>query len=93
MKPALKSALTAPSEREVREQIERITSSLAFRTSDRLKHFLAFVSGQVLQGKADNLKEYAVGVQVFGRETAFDPRTDPVVRVQGRGDRGRLERY
>lgn len=93
MKPALKSALTAPSEREVREQIERITSSLAFRTSDRLKHFLAFVSGQVLQGKADNLKEYAVGVQVFGRETAFDPRTDPVVRVQARRLRARLERY
>jgi len=93
MKPALKSALTAPSEREVRDQIERITSSLAFRTSDRLKHFLTFVSSQALQGKGDNLKEYAVGVQVFSRETAFDPRTDPVVRVQARRLRARLERY
>jgi serine/threonine-protein kinase len=93
MKPALKSAVTAPSEREVREQIERITSSTAFRTSDRLKHFITFVSSQALQGKADNLKEYAVGVQVFGRETAFDPRTDPVVRVQARRLRERLERY
>src|SRR4030095_9365620 len=93
MKPALKSALTAPSEREVRDQIERITTSVAFRTSDRLKHFLTFVSSQALQGKGDNLKEYAVGVQVFSRETAFDPRTDPVVRVQARRLRARLERY
>ena len=93
MNPALKSAVTAPNEREVREQIERITSSTAFRTSDRLKHFITFVSSQVLQGQADNLKEYAVGVQVFGRETAFDPRTDPVVRVQARRLRERLDRY
>jgi serine/threonine-protein kinase len=47
----------------------------------------------VLQGKGDNLKEYAVGVQVFGRESSFDPRTDPVVRVQARRLRARLERY
>ena len=48
MNPALKSAVTAPNEREVREQIERITSSTAFRTSDRLKHFITFVSSQVV---------------------------------------------
>ena len=77
----------------MRDQIERITSSVAFRTSDRLKHFITFVASQALQGKGDNLKEYAVGVQVFGRETAFDPRTDPVVRVQARRLRARLERY
>jgi serine/threonine-protein kinase len=93
MKAAVKSAVTAPTEREVREQLERITSSTAFRTSDRLKHFITFVTSQALQGRADSLKEYAVGVQVFGRETAFDPRTDPVVRVQARRLRARLERY
>ncbi len=85
--------MSAPSEREIRDQIERITSSAAFRTSDRLKHFIRFVTSQALQGKGDNLKEYAVGVQVFGREAAFDPRTDPVVRVQARRLRARLERY
>ena len=93
MKTAVKSFASAPTEREVRDELERITSSLAFRTSDRLKHFITFVSSQALQGKADNLKEYAVGVQVFGRETSFDPRTDPVVRVQARRLRARLERY
>ena len=93
MKAVARPIVAPPSEREVRDQIERITSSTAFRTSDRLKHFITFVASQALQGKGDNLKEYAVGVQVFGRETAFDPRTDPVVRVQARRLRARLERY
>jgi len=93
MKMVARASVAAPSEREVRDQIERITTSVAFRTSDRLKHFITFVASQALQGKGDNLKEYAVGVQVFGRETAFDPRTDPVVRVQARRLRARLERY
>jgi TolB-like protein len=80
-------------ERAIRQQIEHIVSSAAFRTSDRLKHFLTFVAGQALQGQADSLKEYAIGVHVFGREMAFDPRTDPVVRVQARRLRARLEKY
>ena len=93
MRAATRTQPATPTEREVRDQIERITSSAAFRPSDRLKHFIAFVASQVLQGKGDNLKEYAVGVQVFGRESSFDPRTDPVVRVQARRLRARLERY
>src|SRR6187455_1559321 len=93
MKVVARMSVAPPSEREVRDQIERITTSVAFRTSDRLKHFITFVASQELQGKGDNLKEYAVGVQVFSRETAFDPRTDPVVRVQARRLRARLERY
>src|SRR6186713_3054430 len=93
MKPATKTPPATPTEREIRDQLERIASSAAFRPSDRLKHFISFVASQVLQGKGDNLKEYAVGVQVLGRESSFDPRTDPVVRVQARRLRARLERY
>jgi serine/threonine-protein kinase len=93
MKATLPSTLSAPAERDVRDQVERIVTSATFRPADRLKHFLSFVAGQVLQGQGDSLKEYAVGVQVFGRDSSFDPRTDPVVRVQARRLRARLERY
>jgi serine/threonine-protein kinase len=93
MNPTARPAVASPTEREVRDQIERIVLSVAFRTSDRLKHFITFVANEALQGKADSLKEYSVGVQVFGRDSAFDPRTDPVVRVQARRLRARLERY
>ena len=34
-----------------------------------------------------------IGVQVFGKEPSFDPRTDPIVRVQARRLRARLERF
>jgi tetratricopeptide (TPR) repeat protein len=93
MKATARAASGALSERAIREQIERIVSSAAFYPSDRLKHFITFVAGEALKGKADGLKEYAIGVHVFGRETAFDPRTDPVVRVQARRLRARLEKY
>ena len=39
------------------------------------------------------LKEYVIGVQVFGKEDSFDPRTDPIVRVQARRLRAKLVRY
>src|SRR4249920_1971751 len=93
MKATVPPPLSAPAERDVRDQVERIVSSATFRPADRLKHFLSFVAGQVLQGQGDSLKEYAVGVQVFGRDSSFDPRTDPVVRVQARRLRARLDRY
>ena len=34
-----------------------------------------------------------IGVQVFRKEDAFDPRTDPIVRVQARRLRAKLMRY
>ena len=39
------------------------------------------------------MKEYVIGVQVFDKESSFDPRADPIVRVQARRLRARLLRY
>src|SRR6185369_356535 len=41
----------------------------------------------------DQLKEYVIGVQVFDKDSSFDPRADPIVRVQARRLRSRLVRY
>src|SRR5438128_4993467 len=46
-----------------------------------------------LEGRGDDLKGYVVGVQVFGKNSSYDPRTDPVGRVQPRRLRARLDRY
>jgi serine/threonine-protein kinase len=64
-----------------------------FQQVDRLKRFLQFIVSEQLDGRGDELKEYVVGVQVFGKESSFDPRTDPIVRVQARRLRARLDRY
>jgi len=64
-----------------------------FAESERLRRFLRFTVEQTLQGQGGRIKEYLIGVEVFGREESFDPRTDPIVRVQAGKLRGRLEKY
>ncbi len=81
------------SDKQVRQQLDRVLSSATFQPVDRLKRFVRFVVQETLAGRSDQLKEYTVGVQVFGKTASFDPRTDPIVRVQARRLRARLARY
>ena len=67
----------------VREQLERILSSEIFQKSPQLSRFLRYCVEQTLIGMQDNLKEQILGTQVFRRE-GFDPRLDPIVRVEAR---------
>ena len=76
-----------------RQELDRILASTTFRQVDRLKRFLRFVALEALQGRGDQLKEYVIGVQVFDKSASFDPRADPIVRVQARRLRTRLARY
>ncbi|MEO7275508.1 MAG: tetratricopeptide repeat protein [Vicinamibacterales bacterium] len=76
-----------------RQALDRILASATFRQVDRLKRFLRFVALEALQGRGDQLKEYVIGVQVFDKSASFDPRADPIVRVQARRLRARLARY
>jgi adenylate cyclase len=39
------------------------------------------------------LKAYTIALEVFGRDSTFDPQTDPVVRMEASKLRRRLERY
>ncbi len=77
----------------VREQLERVLRSETFQQADRLKRFLAFIVEEALAGRQAELKEYVIGAQVFRKEESFDPRTDPIVRVQARRLRAKLIRY
>ncbi len=81
------------SDKLVRQQLSRILSSNTFGQVDRLKRFVSFIVGETIAGRANELKEYVIGVQVFDKEPSFDPRTDPIVRVQARRLRARLTRY
>jgi serine/threonine-protein kinase len=76
-----------------RQHLDRILGSATFRQVDRLKRFLSFIVLETLDGHGDRLKEYVIGVQVFDKESSFDPRADPIVRVQARRLRARLARY
>src|SRR6202521_5632128 len=78
---------------KVAEQLNRILASKAFRQADRLKRFLTFIVEETIAGRGERLKEYVVGVEVFGKPESFDPRNDPIVRVQARRLRAQLARY
>jgi TolB-like protein len=91
-RPALALSDDLP-EKAIRQQLDRVLASPTFQQVDRLKRFLSFITLEAAAGRADQLKEYVIGVQVFGKEASFDPRTDPIVRVQARRLRTRLVRY
>ena len=55
--------------------------------------FLRFAVERTLDGKADELKEYLIGVEVFDRKGSYDPRVDPIVRVEARRLRAKLKAY
>jgi TolB-like protein/Tfp pilus assembly protein PilF len=77
----------------VPEQLERILSSREFRESQRMCRFLRFVVERALNGEASTLKEYLIGVEVFDRREGYDPRVDPIVRVEARRLRSKLKTY
>jgi tetratricopeptide (TPR) repeat protein len=73
--------------------LDRILSSGPFVRSPQLAGFLRFIVSETLSGQDLSLKEYALGVQVFNRGADFDPRIDPIVRVQARQLRFKLREY
>ena len=77
----------------VLDQLNRIFAGKAFRQADRLKRFLKFIVDETIAGRGERLKEFVVGVEVFEKDETFDPRNDPIVRVQARRLRAQLARY
>jgi len=55
--------------------------------------FLRMAVEWTLDGKGGDLKEYLLGVEVFDRDPAYDPRVDPIVRVEARRLRSKLKQY
>lgn len=87
-------ALTADvASRAVREELRRIVSSPVFEDSERLLGFLTFVVEETLAGRGKTLKESIIGVEVFRRPPGYDPKIDPIVRVQARRLRSKLETW
>jgi hypothetical protein len=54
---------------------------------------LQFLAAKTLTGSAESLKEYTIGVEALGRKADFDPKVDPIVRVQSHRLRLKLREY
>jgi adenylate cyclase len=86
-------ASASPSSSDVTNELERILGSDEFQASARNRSFLRYVTEQTLAGHEDSIKAYSIACNVFGRPHTFDPRVDPIVRVEAGNLRRALERY
>ena len=78
----------------VEAAVERIVASTTFRRSTRHQHFLRHLVRATLEGRQEELKEVVIGIDIFGRDIAdYDPRRDPIVRVEAGRVRDKLARY
>jgi hypothetical protein len=64
-----------------------------FEATDRERRFLGYVVEETLAGRGSRIKAYSIAVEVFGRNAAFDPQNDPIVRINAGHLRRSLERY
>lgn len=77
----------------VHAHLEKILASKEFIHSDSLRRFLSYTVDKAIHGESGCLKESLLGTTLFGRGGSFDPRLDPIVRVQAGKLRTRLQRY
>jgi hypothetical protein len=82
-----------PTDADVLQQLARILAHPLFQTAQRLTAFLRFVVENVIAGRAGQLKEYVIGVEIFDRGVSYSPQADPVVRVMAGRLRSRLAEY
>src|SRR5215510_11403307 len=72
----------------VRNQLSKILSSQEFTNSHVVSRFLEFVVEEALAGRANEIKEYTIGVKALGKSADFNPQFEAVVRIHA----GRLRR-
>ena len=79
---------------EIRLALHDIVASETFAKAPRMRHLLNYLVEKKLNGQAHEVNEYAIGLEVFGRDPrSYDTGADPLVRVQAGRLRERLKVY
>jgi len=79
---------------EAREALARILASPVLGGSERRKRLLEYLVLRTLADGGATLKEFTIGVEVYGRDpNKYEPREDAVVRVDIARLRTRLQAY
>lgn len=77
----------------VNHHVDQALSSPLFRNAERQSRFLRFVVNAALQSPHAIIKESDIAIAVYDRRPDYDPRTDPIVRVEAARLRARLREY
>ena len=60
-------------EGQVRAQVRRIVASSGFVAAENVRRLLEFTVDKTLRGHADEIKEFTLGLEVFGRKASSAP--------------------
>ena len=82
-----------PGIEQCEHQVRRILQSATFRNATTLQQLFQFLATKTIAGAPEALKEYTIGVEALGRKPDFDPKIDPIVRVQSHRLRLKLKEY
>ena len=77
----------------VRPAVSRLLGSPEFAQSERMRKLLVYLVDAVLGGRAEQIKETVIGVEVFGRDPGYDPKIDGIVRTEARRLRLKMQEY
>jgi hypothetical protein len=83
----------APPRNECELQVQRVLQSAGFHNASMLRQLLRYLAQKAFDPSAESLKEYTIGVEALGRPLDFDPKADPIVRVQIHRLRQKLKEY
>jgi TolB-like protein len=86
------AAEAKPAIKDIEDQLGRILRSKVFASSQRSQTFLKYVVHKSLSDGPPP-KEFVIAVDVFERDSSYDPAVDATVRVQAGRLRSRLREY
>ena len=77
----------------IRDGVDRILQSATFANAPSSRRLLKYLADHSADGSAEQLKEYTIGVEAFGKAESYDPRQDSTVRIQIGRLRQKLAEY
>jgi hypothetical protein len=77
---------------EKRAALEHALASKTFSRAEQLRAFLRFVCEAEIEGRAGDLTEHVIGVEVLGRPKAYSPAEDSSVRTRAYELRQKLQK-
>src|SRR5215468_10087470 len=78
---------------EILQTLDRILNSKHFSQAPKKRKFVQLICDYHLAGKAKEINEHLIGLEVYERSDRYSPAEDPVVRVAAHDIRKRLEQY
>lgn len=78
---------------EQRAELKSVLASPHFLRAPKLARLLSYLCERLFAGEAGQIKEYSIGLEVFGRGESFDQNSDSIVRVEANRLRKRLAEY